>query len=91
MRKIPWKGIAIGCLVLALLVAARSAVTVGKALYYRVEWVSQLVEDPWFIVGIVAAVLGILALLMLGLLQKKDKETLPAQWEEALEEIPDAE
>lgn len=87
MRNIPFKGIAVGCLVMALLVAARSAVTVGKALYYRMDWVPELVEDPWFIVGIVAAVAGLAALLVLGLLQKKTKNTLPAEEEEAAEEI----
>lgn len=71
MRKIPWKTIALVSLIMALLVVARSAVTVGKAFYYGYDWVAKLVEDPWFIVGIIAAAVGVLSLIILGCLQKK--------------------
>ncbi len=71
MKKIPWKGIAIGSLVMVILVVARSVVTVAKAVYYSQDWSAKLVEDPWFVVGIVAALLGVGALLELKTQQKK--------------------
>lgn len=78
MKKIPFKQIMFGCLAMALLVAARSAVTVGKAFYYRTDWVAKLVEDPWFIVGLVAAAVGLLALLLM-MWQRKERPDQPAQ------------
>ena len=87
MRKIPYKTIMWVCLGLALLVAARSAVTVGKAFYYRTDWVAELVEDPWFIVGLVAAAVGMLALLV-QLFQRKEPK--PETGEETVEEFAEA-
>lgn len=79
MKKLPLKGIAFGCLIMALLVVARSAVSVGKAFYYHMDWIPELVEDPWFIVGIVAAIAGIAALILMGVYRKKADPILPEE------------
>ena len=61
MKKIPWKAICLGCLVASVLIVGRCIVTVGKANYYGQNWEQKLVEDPWFFVGIVAAVIGLVS------------------------------
>ncbi len=70
MKKIPWKGITAACLSLALLVVARCVVTVGKAQYYGQDWIAKVMEDPWFLVGILAAALGLGALAALAVQNK---------------------
>lgn len=74
MKKIPWRGIALGSLVTVLLVAARTAVTVGKAYYYRygIGWQTDVMEDPWFYVGVAAAAIGLGSLVAFLISQKQD-------------------
>ena len=62
MKKIPFRGIAVACMAQALLVLARCLVAVGKAKYFGYDWKTKLQEDPWVIVGIVAAMLAVGAL-----------------------------
>lgn len=71
MKKIPWKGIVAGSLVLTLLVVARCVVTVEKAKYFGQNWEQKLMNDPWLYVGIVAAALGLGALAGLAVQNKK--------------------
>lgn len=59
MKKIPFRGIAVACMAQALLVVARCLVTVGKAKYFGYAWKPKLQEDPWVVVGIVAAILAV--------------------------------
>ena len=73
MKKIPFKAIAAACMTLALLVVARCAVTYGRTVYYGgTDWVSKVVEDPWFTVGILAAAVSVVSLILL-LVQRKQK------------------
>ena len=74
MKMIPWKGIAIGCLVAALLIVARCVVTVGKGVYYHYDYLPKLIQDPWFYVGIVAAAVGMGALAALAVQVKKRQQ-----------------
>ncbi len=74
MRRIPWKGIVLGCLALVGLIAARSLVTVGKDMYYGYDWWFHLLSDPWFYVGMVAAAAGLGALVAYGLENKKTQQ-----------------
>ena len=56
MKKIPWKAVMIGSAVMTVLVAARCVATVLMERYYgRTAWVSVILQDPWFYVGIAAA------------------------------------
>lgn len=65
--KFPWKGVAIGCGILVLLVAVRCIVTVERALYYGTSYGVQLVmQDPWFYIGMAAAAVCVAALLVLA-------------------------
>ena len=75
MHKIPWRGIALGSLITVLLVAARAAVTIGKAYYYRygVGWQAEVLEDPWFYVGMAAAAIGAGSLVAFLVSQKQKK------------------
>ena len=55
MKKIPWKGIFIGSMVLVVLVLARCIATVARELYYgREAWLNVVLQDKWFYVGIAA-------------------------------------
>lgn len=74
MKKIPWKTIALICLVAAVLIVARSAVTVGKAIYFGQDWPAKLVADPWFYLGIAAAAVGIGALVALSFQNKNEQQ-----------------
>ena len=76
MRKIPWKGIAVGCGFLSVLVVIRCAVTAGYVLYYGGrDWQKAVMEDPWLYIGMVAAGLCVFALLALaGQNQKEEKD-----------------
>lgn len=72
MKKKLWKGIAIGCGCLALLVVIRCVVTAGRFLYYGgTYWQSAVMEDPWLYVGMVAAAVCVAALLLLSELSAK--------------------
>lgn len=58
MKKIPFQTIMICGAVLTLLVAARCITTACMELYYgRPDWVSVILADPWFYVGVAAAAL----------------------------------
>ena len=73
MKKFPWKGVAIGCGILTVLVIARCAVTVGWVFYFGGNyWRSKLMEDPWFFIGMAAA--GMCAISLLVLADQKDKQ-----------------
>lgn len=72
MKKIPWKVITVVCLAMAILITARCVVTVNKAIYYGQNWVTKLMEDPWFFVGILAAALGLGSLTALAVQNRKN-------------------
>lgn len=72
MRKFPWKGLAIGGGILTLLVAIRSFVTIERAAYFGKQYGVQLVmQDPWLYIGMAAAALCVVALLVLADQEKK--------------------
>lgn len=76
MKSFPWKGTAIGCGILTVLVIARCAVTVGFVRYYGGSyWMDKLMEDPWFYIGMTSAALCAVSLLVLSDQEKKAKET----------------
>lgn len=78
MKKNLWKGIAIGCGSLALLVVLRCVVTAGRLLYYgNTYWQSEVMEDPWLYVGMVAAAVCVAALLLLSELSAKEEKEEP--------------
>ncbi len=55
MKRIPWKGIFIGSLILFVLVLARCIATVLREQYYgRTQFMDVILQDPWFYVGIAA-------------------------------------
>jgi uncharacterized membrane protein len=57
VKKIPWKGIFWGSLVMFLLVLARCIATVARELYYgRQAWLNVVLQDRWLYVGIAAVV-----------------------------------
>ena len=73
MKKIPLKAISSVCIILSFLIVARCAVTAGRVTYYGgTDWVTPIVEDPWFTVGIVTAVASLISLILL-LVQRKSK------------------
>lgn len=74
MKNIPWKWIAIGCLAMVGLVAARSIVTVGKDIYYGYDWWFHIMKDPWFYVGMGVAVLGIGSTVAFGIQNKMKQQ-----------------
>ena len=62
MKKIPWKAIAVTALVMTVLVGFRCVVTAGRVLYDGgTNWSDKVLADPWFYVGIAAAVIGVVA------------------------------
>ena len=62
MKKIPWKAIAVASLILTVMVAIRCVVTAGRVMYFGgTNWADKILSDPWFYVGIVAAVIGVVA------------------------------
>ena len=62
MKKIPWKAIAVAALILTGMVAIRCAVTAGRVLYFGgTNWSDKVLSDPWFYVGIAAAIVGVVA------------------------------
>lgn len=72
MKKIPWKYVVFASLGMVVLVAARSAVSIGKSIYYGYNWYAELAEDPWFYVGIAAAAVGLIALVAMAVQRKKN-------------------
>ena len=58
MKKIPFRAIALICIAQAVLVLMRCLVTVGKSKYFGQDWKLKLQEDPWVLVGIIAAILA---------------------------------
>ena len=72
MYKIPWKGIAIGSGILTVLVAFRCLITARRFVYYGgAYWQGQVMADPWFYIGMMAAALCVAALLILSDLTDK--------------------
>ena len=62
MKKIPWKTIAVAALILTVMVAIRCVVTAGRILYFGgTNWADEILADPWFYVGVAAAVIGVVA------------------------------
>ena len=62
MKKIPWKTVAIAALILTVMVAIRCVVTAGRVMYEGgTDWADKILSDPWFYVGIAAAVIGVVA------------------------------
>lgn len=71
MKKIPWKGIAIGCAIMTVLVIAKCSVSAGMAIYYKKSWSEPILADPWLYVGIAAALIGTIALITDRLIARK--------------------
>lgn len=70
MKNIPWKGIFIGCVIMVVLVIAKSGVTAGMAAYYGgASALSRIMADPWTYVGIAAALIGLVS----GVMWRKKK------------------
>jgi hypothetical protein len=83
--KFPWKGVALGSGILTFLVAVRCVVTVERALYYgRNYGVQLMMEDPWFYIGMAAAAVCVVALLVLA--DQESKQRLPEEDPEVTEE-----
>ena len=62
MKKIPWKTVAIAALILTVMVAIRCVVTAGRVMYEGgTNWSDRILADPWFYVGIAAAIIGVVA------------------------------
>lgn len=73
MKKIPWNVIMIASTVMTLLVAARCIATACMELYYgRRNWVSVILQDPWFYVGIVTAALVCISAIACLIRQRKE-------------------
>ena len=90
MKRIPWMTISIICFIAMLLVAARSAVAVGKAFYYHIDWLNELVTDPWFYVGMAAAAGGIVSLIARSIqFRKSNRQEMPEESEEQEEQQQD--
>ncbi len=82
MEKRNWKGICIGCIVMTVLVIARCIATAARELYYnRTGWMTLVLRDGWFYVGIAAALVGIISGVMWYLERKK-----ASPWGEAVSE-----
>ncbi len=76
--KFPWKRLALFSGVLTLLVAIRCFVTVERALYYGKKHGMQLVmQDPWLYIGMAAAALCVVALLVLADKEAKKRAASP--------------
>lgn len=76
MKEFPWKSVALGTGIVTVLVAARCAVTVGFLRYYygtARNWMDKLMEDPWFFIGMAAAALCAVSLLVLA--DREDKKS----------------
>lgn len=74
MKKIPWKGILIGCTVMTVLVLARCIATVCMELYYgRTAWMNVILQDGWFYVGIAAASVSIISGIVCLVERKRQK------------------
>ena len=57
MKKIPFKGMMVGGIVMTVLVLARCVATICMERYYgRTEWMNVILQDFWFYVGIAAVV-----------------------------------
>ena len=77
MKKIPWKTMMIGSTVMTVLVAARCIATACMELYYgRADWVSVILRDPWFYVGVAAAALVCTSAIACLVEQRNKKEAI---------------
>lgn len=65
MKKLPWKAIGIGCLILVALVIVRVAVSLGRARYWSQNLLSAVQRDPWVYIGFAALAIAIIAWTML--------------------------
>ncbi len=75
MKRIPWKGIAVACGTLAVLVMLRCMVSAGRFLYYGgTYWQSVVMEDPWLYIGMISAALCVAALLVLAELSSQEEK-----------------
>ena len=73
MKKIPWKGLAVSCGTLAILVLFRCIITAGRLLYYgSAYWKNAIMQDPWFYIGMVSAAVCACALLVLAKQEEKE-------------------
>lgn len=63
MKRFPWKGAFIDCMVIVALVAARCAATYGMTTYYGGNGLLEILADTWTYVGLAAALVGIIALI----------------------------
>ncbi len=77
MKKIPWKSLAIGCGITAVMVLVRCIVTAGRFLYYGGSyWQSEVMADPWFYIGMVAAAVCVASLLVLSEQEKNTENKI---------------
>ena len=73
MKNIPWKGIAVSCGILTVMVLFRCIITAGRFIYYGgTYWHNEIMQDPWFYIGMAAAALCVASLLVLA--DRADKE-----------------
>ena len=79
MKKIPWKSICIGSIVMSVLVLARCVATIARELYYgRDQWMNLILRDPWTYVGMAAvAIVYISAIVCLVESKAPRKEAAP--------------
>ncbi len=81
MKRIPWKGLAMGCGILAVLVVFRCVITAGRFLYYGgTYWQQEVMADPWLYIGMAAAAGCVAALLVLS--DQADRKEKAEQIEE---------
>ena len=66
-----WRAMMIGSTVMTVLVLTRCIATACMELYYgRTDWLSVILQDPWFYVGIAAVVLVYISAIV-GLIQRR--------------------
>lgn len=83
--KFPWKGLALGSGILTVLVAIRCFVTVERAIYYGRDYgMRQVMQDPWLYIGMAAAAICVVALLVLADREAKRRTAKPENTEEEI-------
>lgn len=71
MKRFPWKPVGMVSAIVTVLVVLRCFVTVGRVLYYGGNyWVTTLLDDPWFYIGMVAAALCTAAFVVLAIRER---------------------
>lgn len=83
MKKIPWKGICIGGIVMSVLVLARCVATIVRELYYgRDQWLNLILQDPWTYVGMAAVVVVYISAIVCLVESKASRKETDSEEEE---------